>query len=213
MNDTEYKSHVLRGARAMAEIVSRTDIKTYGHFFQVWYNYLWHVFEARQAGEKEPLLMGGDEMKDVWDSFIEAWDAGCDAANEDEKYYEFFIVDVFNQLSLQNAPTVNPICKCKSWDKDPEKAEIYNLYRTYELVDLSHDHRSIFECHECGQAYLWSWHESSWLTGEEVTMNSCSISPEQRKYFVSLSTDKKLGEQEKDQLIVKKLTKDLSKDA
>ena len=98
MNIDEYECQVAIAAKAMAEIVEKTEIKTYGQFFQAWYNHLWHVFEAIQKGEKEPLLTGGEELKDQWDHFIVAWDAACDAMDENEYYYESFVVDVFRAM-------------------------------------------------------------------------------------------------------------------
>ena len=209
MNLTEYRNQVDRAARIMAEIVKTTDIKTYGHFFQAWYNHLWHSFKDREAGTTEPMLNGGMELKDTWDRFIEAWDAGCSAADEDEEYYESFIVDVFYQIKLKNLVTDTSKCNCGNWDGDSETADIFGLVRTNELVDLSHDHRSIFECQKCGQAYLWKWHESSWLSGEEVTMTFNSITNIQKQYFVQLSGMSNISDQDIEELIHEELTKDL----
>jgi len=98
MDLDEYECEVANGAKAMSEIVANTDIKTYGHFFQVWYNHLWHTTEAKQNGAEEPLLPGGKELKDQWDYFFVAWSAACEAMDENEYYYEYFIIDVFRAI-------------------------------------------------------------------------------------------------------------------
>lgn len=98
MDINEYEYQVTVAAKAMTEIVENTEIKTYGHFFQIWYNHLQHTFEARQNGEKEPHLIGGDELKDQWEHFIVAWCAACSAMDENEYYYESFVVDVFRSF-------------------------------------------------------------------------------------------------------------------
>jgi len=209
MNLTEYRNQVALGASFMEEIVAKTDIDTYGQFFQVWYNHLWKQLEAMQAGEEDPLLPGEPELKVAWDRFSESWDAAMFAVDENEDYLESFIVDVFYQLKNKEQSSNSDVCKCNKWKGDQEIAKAYGIERTYDLIDACHDHSSIYECKNCGQPFLWTWHEASWYLGEEVTIRAYKITNDQKKYFVSLTEDRNLRDHEIEGLIHAKLTEDI----
>ena len=211
MNLNEYKKQVSIGSNALAEIVAKTEIKTYGQFFHVWYSHLSNQLEATQSGSKEPSLPGEPDTKQSWDRFMAAWDYAMAAVDENEDYFESYVVDAFYEIRSSTADDLKLTeCNCTYWDHDPSTAESFGLSRTYEIVDMSHDHRSLFECKKCGTAYSWWWHESSWVYGEEVTMRANRISTEFKEFLIKLSKRTDLSDHEKETEICKWISNELS---
>jgi len=210
MNLNEYKTQVSIGSKALAEIVAKTEIKTYGQFFHVWYSYLSNQLEATQSGSKEPSLPGVPETKQAWDKFMAAWDYAMAAVDENEDYFESYVVDAFYEIRSSTEDDLKfTDCLCTNWDHDPSTAESFGLSRTYEIVDMSHDHRSLFECKNCGAAYSWWWHESHWMFGEEQTMGASKIDTDFRNFLIELSKRTDLRAQEKENEICKWNSKEL----